>query len=164
MGYRPIRFSRITNHFATPGNYASRSDGHGPAGHHTGIDFAGPVPGVSIEGRFVRSSTPGKVVISEYNDTMGHWVGVHFRDEDVLITYWHLQRRAVEVDDFVWRGQVIGRVGSTGNSTAPHLHVQVNRGSTFSYHDHIPPGPWVRGKMWAGWVYLRRLRRQRRRS
>lgn len=167
MGFRPIRFSRITNNFATPGSYASRSDSHGAAGHHTGIDFAGPIPGVSIAGKSIRSSTPGTVVISEYqrysdgSSSMGNWVGVYYAADDVLITYWHMSGRAVKVGDRVERGQFLGRVGSTGNSTAPHLHVQANRGRSFDYHGHIAPGPWVRGKAWAGTEFLRRKLRRK---
>lgn len=161
MGYRPIRFSRITNPFAAPGHYASRADEHGRAGHHTGIDFAGPIPGVSIAGKAVRSSTPGEVVLSEYNDTMGNWVGVYYAKDDVLITYWHLLVRKVKVGQRVERGQVIGKVGSTGNSTAPHLHVQANPGRTFHYSGHIPPGRWVRGPLWAGVAAAARRRKRR---
>jgi murein DD-endopeptidase MepM/ murein hydrolase activator NlpD len=168
MGFRPIRFSRVTNHFGAPGGYASRSNEHGPAGHHTGVDFAGPVPGVSIAGVAVRSSTPGVVVISEYqrydngSSSMGNWIGVYFPRDDVTITYWHLALRAVKVGDRVERGQFIGRVGSTGNSTAPHLHVQANPGREFDYHAHVDPSRWVRGRAWAGTQYLLRKARARR--
>lgn len=166
MGYRPIRFSRITNPFAAPGSYGSRADAHGPAGHHTGIDFAGPIPGISIEGKIVRSSTPGTVVISEYqrysdgSSDMGNWVGVYYAADDVTITYWHMAGRFVNVGEHVARGQAIGKVGTTGNSTAPHLHVQANRGRGFDYHGHIAPGHWVRGKAWAGAQFLRRKARR----
>lgn len=151
MGYRPLRFCRITNPFAAPGSYASSSDSHGPAGHHTGIDFGRSLipPLASLEGRPVRSSTPGEVVISDYNDTMGNWVGVYYAKDDVTITYWHMQRRNARVGDHIARGQIVGWVGSTGNSTAPHLHVQANRGEGFNYSGHIAPGPWVRGPVWA---------------
>lgn len=160
MGYRPLRFSRITNKFAAPGSYASRSDDHGPAGHHTGIDFGKSLsPYKEIDGKLVRSSTSGFVVISEYNSTMGNWVGVWNRKDDVLITYWHLSERYAKNGEFVQRGQALGRVGSTGNSTAPHLHVQANRGGRFDYHGHIDPSPWVRGKIWAGTHWRKRRKK-----
>lgn len=161
MGYRPIRFSRITNPFAAPGSYLSRADAHGPAGHHTGIDFAGPIPGVSIEGKPVRSSTAGTVVISEYqknsdgSSTMGNWVGVYHSLDDVLITYWHMRGRNVRVGQQVKRGDVIGWVGQTGNADGAHLHVQANRGRTFDYSGHIAPGHWVRGRLAAGWIKVK---------
>lgn len=133
---RPARGARITNRFAAPGGYASSADGHGRAGHHTGIDFAAPL-GTPIR------SIAGTVVISEYNSTMGHWVGVYDHRNNATVTYWHMKSRAVAVGQRVRRGQRIGALGSTGNSTGPHTHVQVNRGRGFNYAGHIHPGPWV---------------------
>ena len=150
MGMRPIRWARISQPFANPGSYASRHDRHGNAGHHTGVDFGKMlIPFLlEIDGKPVRSSTFGEVVIGEYNDTMGNWVGVYYDFDDVTITYWHLSQRRVVVGDIVSQGQLIGFVGSTGNSTAPHLHVQVNPGRGFDYHEHINPRPWCQGFKW----------------
>ena len=135
----PVLPSRVSNRFGSPGRYASRADVHGRAGHHTGIDFGSAWP-VPINGRIVRSVLPaGHCVISEYNSTMGNWVGVYNAERDLLVTYWHLSQRKVKVGDWVLPWQEIGRVGSTGNSTAPHLHVQVNFGRSFNYHGHVDP-------------------------
>lgn len=136
---RPVWPARVSQPFAAAGSYASRDDEHGRAGHHTGVDFGAAWP-LPLEGRVVRSVLPGIVVISDYNSTMGIWVGVYNREHDLLVTYWHLSERYPRVGVFVRAGDPLGRVGSTGNSSAPHLHVQVNRGSTFNYHGHINPG------------------------
>lgn len=136
---RPVVPSRVSQPFADPGSYASRADHHGPAGHHTGVDFGSAWP-IPINGRKVRAVLPGEVVISEFNSTMGHWVGVYNHEHDLLVTYWHLQGRRVSVGDWVQAFHFLGRVGSTGNSTAPHLHVQMNRGRSFNYHGHMHPG------------------------
>lgn len=147
---RPVRFARITNPFGAKGKYASSRDRHGGPGHHTGIDF-GSLGARRIEGAQIRSATPGWVVIDGYNSTMGHWVGIWYGRDDVTITYWHMAASSpVRLGQWVPRGALLGRVGSTGNSTAPHLHVQANRGRGFSYAGHIAPGPWVRGLPWAG--------------
>lgn len=145
---RPVRWSRITNPFATRGHYASHADRHGPAGHHTGLDFGKHVSGRAIEGLAVRSVTPGVVVHSSYDATLGNWVGVYHADDDVTLTYWHLQIRYKSDGERVGKGDVLGRVGNTGNSTAPHLHVQINRGRGFDYHAHIDPRPWMLGMRW----------------
>lgn len=135
---RPVWPSRVSQPFADEGSYASRSDTHGPSGHHTGIDYGSAWP-VPINGKRVRAVLPGEVVISEFNATMGHWVGVYNHEHELLVTYWHLSKRAVPVGRWVQVFAELGRVGSTGNSTAPHLHMQVNRGRTFDYHGHLPP-------------------------
>ena len=136
----PVGIARVSQPFADPGSYASRADKHGPAGHHTGIDFGARWP-IPIEGRLVRAVTPGEVVISEHNPTMGNWVGVYNHEDDVLVTYWHMQVRKVAVGEWVQVYAPLGRVGNTGNSTAAHLHVQMNRGRDFDYHGHINPWP-----------------------
>jgi murein DD-endopeptidase MepM/ murein hydrolase activator NlpD len=144
MGMRPVFFSRVTQGFGVMPSgvkYASHADKHGPAGHHTGIDFGSLWPR-PIDGKPVRACTPGTVVISDYNTTMGHWVGVYYATDNVTITYWHMSRRDVRVGQFVRRGDRLGNVGTTGNSTAPHLHVQVNHGRGFDYNAHIAPGWW----------------------
>ena len=51
-----------------------------------------------------------------------------------LTRYGHLSAFNVEVGDSVKKGQLIGRVGSTGNSTGPHLHFEIIRGA-----DHRNP-------------------------
>lgn len=122
--------------FANPGAYASRRDRHGPAGHHTGVDYA------ALPGTPVRALRRGRVIVSEYNTTMGNWVVIRTRvgrNAWVCHSYWHLRTRKVRVGQRVRRGQRIGSVGSTGNSTGPHLHYQENRGRTFDYHRHRRP-------------------------
>lgn len=135
----PVRPARISQPFADPGSYASRADRHGGPGHHTGVDFGSAWP-IPIANRRVRAVLSGEVVISEYNSTMGHWIGIYNHERQLLVTYWHLSNRRVQVGDWVQAYHFIGRVGSTGNSTAPHLHVQVNVGPEFNYHGHINPG------------------------
>jgi murein DD-endopeptidase MepM/ murein hydrolase activator NlpD len=149
---RPLRWCRITNPFGAPGSYASKANKYGPAGHHTGVDYGKHLlPLVEVDGKVVRAPFDGEVVISEYqrnhdgSSTMGNWVGLYNAKIDVTLTFWHMGARRVEVGESVKAGQVIGVVGSTGNSTAPHLHVQANRGRFFDYNGHIPPHPWLTG-------------------
>ena len=136
----PVTPARISQKFAAPGSYASHGDAHGRAGHHTGIDFGSAWP-KPINKTLVRSIMPGEVVISEYNSTMGNWVGVYNHKHGLLVTYWHMSGRLVRDGSWVQVYAPIGRVGSTGNSTAPHLHLQMNRGPYFSYNGHAHPAP-----------------------
>jgi murein DD-endopeptidase MepM/ murein hydrolase activator NlpD len=142
MGMRPIRWARITNPYRAPGPYA--------LGYHTGIDFGKMLAPflLNIDGQKVRSSTNGQVIISGFDDDFGNWVGVYYAVDNVTLVYCHLKSRAVRMGQTVKRGQVLGLVGNTGNSTAPHLHVQANHERGFNYAANIAPGKWVRGMDW----------------
>ena len=86
---------------------------------HYGIDLAGP------HGLNIYATGDGVVTISEYNR--------HGYGKEVLIDhgfgytsrYAHLQELLVKPGDRVQRGQVIGKLGSTGRSTGPHLHYEI---------------------------------------
>ncbi len=106
---------------------------------HSGIDFT-PGAGVPIE-----AIADGVVVGSSVAD--GSW-GVHVTIEhnvDGVIyrsAYAHMQSGSMtlEIGDTVERGQVIGRVGNTGQSFGAHLHFVIQTGDgTF-----INPLPWMR--------------------
>jgi murein DD-endopeptidase MepM/ murein hydrolase activator NlpD len=86
---------------------------------HTGVDFAGP------QGTPARATANGVVVAASKGDTgYGNHVVIAF-DAHVLALYGHLDSFPVHVGDHVQAGQVIGLIGSTGNSTGPHLHFEV---------------------------------------
>lgn len=115
-----------------------RSYNGGPAGSfHTGTDFEGG------EGDPVLAAAPGRVA----------WVGqMPIRGLSVLIDhgggvisgYHHLSAATVAVDDPVNAGDTIGRIGSSGFSTGPHLHWEVTvwginvDGMTWTLRDFRP--------------------------
>jgi len=82
---------------------------------HAGVDYASPT------GSPVYSVAQGKVVVSGYDKYSGNKIAVRHSDGSTSY-YLHLSRRGVNNGAFVRGGQVIGRVGSTGRSTGPHLH------------------------------------------
>ena len=82
---------------------------------HEGIDFAGDDP--------VRAAAPGRVVFARSYAGYGNLV-VLDHDGDLRTAYGHMSAIAVARGDRVAGGQVIGRVGSTGHSTGPHLHFE----------------------------------------
>ncbi len=87
---------------------------------HKGTDFAAP------EGTPVYAAEAGTVIISGWSDTAGNWVVISH--ENGLVTkYMHLSALYVYEGQEVSRGENIGAVGTTGNSTGNHLHFQVEK-------------------------------------
>jgi len=89
---------------------------------HNGIDIALPT------GTEVHASSSGTVIQSYYSESAGNYVVV--QDETGYTAhYMHLNSRSVAVGDVIKHGEIIGTVGSTGNSTGPHLHFGVKDAS-----------------------------------
>jgi murein DD-endopeptidase MepM/ murein hydrolase activator NlpD len=90
---------------------------------HEGIDFSAPV------GTEVYATGDGVVtVIERLRGGYGNYVMVDHGFNYQTI-YAHLSKFNVKRGQKVKRGQVIGYVGNTGKSTAPHLHYEVRRNS-----------------------------------
>ncbi len=83
---------------------------------HSGIDYGSP------KGSPVYAVAKGKVTVSGYDEYSGNKIAIRHADNSVSY-YMHLSSRGVGVGQQVTGGQVIGRVGSTGRSTGPHLHL-----------------------------------------
>jgi murein DD-endopeptidase MepM/ murein hydrolase activator NlpD len=88
---------------------------------HTGLDFRAET------GDPVRVTAPGTVVVSDWATGYGNLVEVD-HGRGVTTRYGHLSSIAVQTGTAVEAGQVVGRVGSTGRSTGPHLHYEVRIG------------------------------------
>ncbi|RSM89950.1 hypothetical protein DMH25_39875 [Streptomyces sp. WAC 01325] len=56
-----------------------------------------------------------------------------------MYTYCHLSQRQVRTGQKVSAGKQLGLVGSTGNSTGPHLHFEMSNSSTWSYGNVAKP-------------------------
>lgn len=91
--------------------------------NHTGIDIA------ANTGTVIRASMEGTVTVSS---TIGDY-GYHIKitNGDVSTLYAHCSKLYVNVGDQITQGQEIAEVGSTGNSTGPHLHFEIMRGTTY---------------------------------
>jgi len=85
---------------------------------HQGIDIAAPW------GTEVRAAAQGKVIFTGWNNGYGLMVRIK-SGYGYETMYGHFSRILVKKGLKVKKGQVIGRVGSTGRSTAPHLHFEV---------------------------------------
>jgi len=84
---------------------------------HAGLDIAAP------EGAPVFASAPGKVTMAGGNG--GYGIMIEIAGATHKYRYGHLSALCVYVGQEVKRGDVIGRIGSTGDSTGPHLHFEV---------------------------------------
>jgi murein DD-endopeptidase MepM/ murein hydrolase activator NlpD len=119
----PLRNYRLTASFgASSGLWSST---------HTGQDFAAP------SGTPVRAVTKGVVTSAEWAGAYGWRVIIRHAD-GTETWYCHLSSFAVR-GGTVQTGETIGRVGSTGNTTGPHLHFEVRRQGV-----PISPLAWLR--------------------
>ncbi|MBK9231889.1 MAG: M23 family metallopeptidase [Anaerolineae bacterium] len=86
---------------------------------HPGIDLAAPL------GSPIKAADAGYVVAAGWSPYGYGYHVVIDHGNQMQTLYAHLSKFSVKVGDSVTRGQVIGNVGSTGNSTGPHLHFEV---------------------------------------
>ena len=84
---------------------------------HTGIDFRGNV------GEGVRATASGTVTAAGWSGGYGRMVEID-HGNGLSTRYGHLSEIEVKVGQSVKIGQVVGRLGSTGRSTGPHLHYE----------------------------------------
>lgn len=84
---------------------------------HNGTDYR------AKKGTPVVAAGNGKVTHSTYNKYNGHYVFIQ-HGNGIVTKYLHFSKRAVKKGQRVKQGQVIGYVGSTGMSQAPHLHYE----------------------------------------
>lgn len=89
---------------------------------HDGIDIGG-----SVNGQAADSIGGGKVTEVGYDENgYGNYVVVDHADGYTSL-YGHLQKATVKKGDTVSAGQQVGVIGSTGNSSGPHLHLRVHK-------------------------------------
>jgi murein DD-endopeptidase MepM/ murein hydrolase activator NlpD len=99
---------------------------------HQGLDIAAPI------GTPIRVPLAGTVISSGPASGFGLWVRVRHADGTVTV-YGHINRSLVRVGEQVEAGQEIAEVGNRGQSTGPHLHIEVvTPGGT-----KINPRPWL---------------------
>lgn len=95
----------------------------GKTKNHTGIDIA------SNQGTAVYASDGGTVTLAGWNGGYGNCIMIDHGNGYVTL-YGHLSSISVSVGQTVSQGATIGAVGSTGNSTGPHLHFEVLKNGT----------------------------------
>ncbi len=90
---------------------------------HKGLDIS------ASSGNPVIAAASGTVVKSYFSSSYGNYVVIS-HGGGVMTAYAHMTRRLVSTGQRVAAGQQVGTVGSTGNSTGPHLHFEVYVGGS----------------------------------
>lgn len=99
---------------------------------HSGLDMSAP------SGTPIRAAQSGTVTKSCRTSSYGNYTVID-HGNGMTTAYAHQSERLVKVGDTVSVGQVIGLVGSTGNSTGPHLHLEVRvNGSLTDPRSYLP--------------------------
>jgi murein DD-endopeptidase MepM/ murein hydrolase activator NlpD len=119
LDHVPLTMPVSAGTFDKSSGFGARTDPFtGRFAFHPGIDFAGPW------GSVVHATAPGTVVFAGNRGGYGnmveidHGYGIHTR-------YGHLSAISVKVGTYLAKGAGLGRVGSTGRSTGPHVHYEV---------------------------------------
>lgn len=109
---------------------------------HDGVDINGSATdGWADHGDPIVAVSSGIIDYAGWGQ--GYGKGIFIRTDDGhLNVYGHCSKIVVRQGQRVTAGQLIGRVGNTGNSTAPHLHFAVDPGSTYAAAmRYLPPPP-----------------------
>ncbi len=114
--FRPVAWSRISSRFGFRRHPILKTKRF-----HDGFDMVAPF------GSPVYASESGVVTFAGVSGGYGNMVEI--RHKSITTRYGHLSKISVEVGQSVKKKNLIGRVGSTGLSTGPHLHFEVRRNS-----------------------------------
>lgn len=122
----------LKNYFKVTSDYGFRNH---PLTHkwtlHNGIDIGAPT------GTPIMAVYDGEVVTMSYTSSAGYFVMVN-HGSGLYSVYMHCSKFVAKVGQKVKQGDTIALVGSTGSSTAPHLHFSVRLNGTY-----VNPGPYV---------------------
>ena len=124
----PTASYTITSTFGEAGSLWS-------SGYHTGLDFAAPT------GTPLKAVHSGTVVSAGWSGSYGYRTIIKL-DDGTEIWYCHQSSMTVTAGQKISTGDLIGRVGATGNVTGPHLHMEVHTPSGTG----IDPMAWLQGK------------------
>ena len=107
------------------GRNAPKTSGGYGSSNHDGIDIGGT--GGNLNGQAADSIGGGKVAEVGYDENgYGNYVVVDHGNGYTSL-YGHLQKATVKQGETVSAGQQVGVIGSTGNSSGPHLHLRVRK-------------------------------------
>ena len=104
---------------------------YGDSRFHSGVDLA------CSEGTPIYATRSGQVTAASWNGSMGYYVQINHGDGYASI-YMHMTHYVVSSGDYVSQGEVIGYVGSTGDSTGDHLHFGISY-----YGEYVNPMEYI---------------------
>jgi murein DD-endopeptidase MepM/ murein hydrolase activator NlpD len=111
--YNPVINAQVSSEFGERVHPIS-----GDTGVHKGIDLA------LNKGEPIYAIYDGEVVESSYDQWNGNYIKIK-HDNDIMSVYCHCEKLFVEKGDVIRGGEKIATVGSTGQSTGPHLHFEI---------------------------------------
>jgi flagellum-specific peptidoglycan hydrolase FlgJ len=131
---QPAEDVEASQSYAFPVDNPVISSDYGPrwGSFHRGVDFAAPM------GSPIYASQSGVIIRAEYHESWGNYIAIQHMDGWVTL-YAHNSQNLVNVGQSVKQGEKIATIGSTGNSTGPHLHFEVIRSSNFAQDQLIDP-------------------------
>lgn len=109
----PVEYTKVTSAFGYRENPVT-----GEQGFHGGIDLAAP------SGTPIYAAFSGQVTTVSYSEVRGNYV-ILTHGSGLQTVYCHCSEILVEEGANIRGGEVIAKVGSTGQSTGPHLHFEV---------------------------------------
>ena len=113
----------ITTTFKKPGSWR--------AGYHTGEDWV-------CDDRTLVSPADATVSFVGYDENgYGNYIILHTTDKKAILMGHFASKSNKKAGDKVSAGDVVGTMGSTGNSTGPHLHIEVQNSKEWNYGENL---------------------------
>jgi murein DD-endopeptidase MepM/ murein hydrolase activator NlpD len=127
----PIINGKITTPYKKTGKMWSK-------GYHTGVDYAQPV------GTPVHAVADGTVANANWGKSYGIQIVQNLGDGTFCI-YAHLSKSNKKAGESIKKGELIGYVGNTGNSTGAHLHFERRNNIRWSTGQDLDPMELING-------------------
>lgn len=105
---------------------------------HNGVDLGGRPLRTPI-----RNMAAGIVAFSDFDPGYGHYVRMDYRHLDAYVMYCHLDEPGALEGIRLEAGDTVGLLGSSGNSSGPHLHTEIrlqNKDGTYREDTPMPKG------------------------
>ena len=131
---RPLSYCNTTSNFGWRSWKSGNSTYNNNFNKHNGVDFSGTNGVTDIYS--ICDIDNDDIVVTNYDGSRGNYVQVTDTESAKTITYMHMYQR-VYINAPVAKGVTIGKVGNTGTSTAPHLHIEIYDDETNLYHDPL---------------------------